>query len=139
MCRLISYFEADRFSTLGDAYNYYEEEVDRKKIIANLDEALRLLNQIKNNQFLLYSALTEINKNVERANKKLDSCVNNLNRSAYAAEMSAVCLGQVAYATTLLSQIEYYKNRHGLPAHVRGLASDLSAYDSRLTLRAGIK
>ncbi len=70
MCRLISYFEADRFSTLGDAYNYYEEEVDRKKIIANLDEALRLLNQIKNNQFLLYSALTEINKNVERANKK---------------------------------------------------------------------
>ncbi len=135
VCQLYEYFDSGRFTTLGDAYNQYELEVRLDRLIDNSERALALLSDIRDNQRLLYDALVDVRASISAVNQKLDVCIANLDRVTYASEVTAVCSRQTALATTLLSQVVYYKNYHNLPLFTRGLEAALAAYDARLSMR----
>lgn len=110
ICQLHEYFDSGRFSELGDAYNQYELEKRLDKIIESQDEALRLLKQIRDNQYLLYQELQRIKTSVDSMNSKLRTCVEKLDTITYAQEMNVLCARQTAAAATLLAQIQLNKN-----------------------------
>lgn len=137
VCQLYEYFDSGRFTSLGDAYNQYELEVRLDRLIDNSERALALLSDIRNNQRLLYDALVDVRASISAVNQRLDVCIASLDRVSYASEVTAICSRQTALATTLLSQVVYYKNRHELPLFARGLEAALIAYDARLVAREG--
>ncbi len=51
------------------AYNIYEQEVRADIIIDKLDKIIISLDQIKNNQYMIYQELCTINQNLDRLNK----------------------------------------------------------------------
>ena len=68
------YFASGRCSTLGEAYNKYEEELRLNLIITELDIIITKLEQIKNNQFMLYDAINKSND----TNKKILSTMKSI-------------------------------------------------------------
>lgn len=68
------YFASGRGSTLGEAYNKYEEELRLNLIITELDIIITKLEQIKNNQFMLYDAINKSND----TNKKILSTMKSI-------------------------------------------------------------
>lgn len=115
VCQLYEYFESGRFKEFDKAYNQYELEVRLDKIIDNSEEALVLLGQTRDNQFLLYQGLQDIKASVDTTNATLMYCAERLDSIGYTLEITALCSQQTALATMLLSQIQFYKNRHNLP------------------------
>lgn len=132
VCQLYEYFDSGRFSELGEAYNQYELEVRLDKIIDNQEMAFELLQQIRDNQYILYRSLQEIKASIDTVNWKLSQCVERLDSIAYSQEVTSICMQQTALATTLLSQIELYKNRHDLPFAFSVLEGYLLAVNARL-------
>ena len=118
ICQLYEYFDSGRFAKLADAYNQYELEVRLDRL--NSEKALQVLCEIRDSQRLLYDALLDIRDSIDSVNKNIDKCFEALNGIAYSQEVSSICLQQTALATTLLSQIGFYKNRYelSLPFHM---------------------
>lgn len=135
ICQLCEYFESGRFTELGSAYNQYELEVRLDRIVDRLDEALASLNQIITNQRVLYDVLVDMSSKLGEINQSMTRCAQELERSARLQEVSAVCLQQTALATTLLSQIAYYKNRHNLPFALDVFEGALVGINAKLLLQ----
>lgn len=70
---LYEYFCAGRFKTLEDAYNQLELEVRLDRICLKLDIIISKLDEIKDNQFMIYNAITQ-------ASSKLSSLLSSCNR-----------------------------------------------------------
>lgn len=65
VCSLYEYICAGRCSTLEGhegAYNIYETEMRLDRIITQLDKVIANLGAIRENQFMLYSAIQDVNK-----------------------------------------------------------------------------
>lgn len=135
ICQLYEYFDSGRFTELGDAYNQYELEVRLDRLIDNSEKALQALYQIRDNQHVLFDALLAVRDSIYSVNGNIDRCVQNLDYIAYSQEISALCLQQTATATTLLSQIEYYKQRHDLPLLLHGYEGYLLGINARIASR----
>lgn len=135
VCQLYEYFDSGRFTELGAAYNQYELEVRLDRLIDNSEKALQVLYQIRDNQHILFDALLSVRDSVYAINGSIDQCVKSLDCIAYSQEISSLCLQQTATATTLLSQIEYYKNRHGLPVLLHGYEGYLLGINARVASR----
>lgn len=60
------------------AYNLYESEIRADRIIAQLDQVIDSLEQIKENQYKTYSLLKEVGDNISDISKKMDSAVTAL-------------------------------------------------------------
>lgn len=92
----LDYFNSGRCSTLGEnrggdgAYNTYEQEVRMDLIVAKLDQALVKLDSIRDNQWTLYTAISEGNE----LSKQL---VDNATRIALSAEATAENSAIAAY------------------------------------------
>ena len=132
ICQLYEYFESGRFSALGDAYNQYELELRLDRLIDTTEKAYIALTQIRNNQRVLYDVLVDAKNQLTEINSNLDYCAKTLDQIAYNQEVTKVCLQQTAVATALLSQVEYYKNRHDLPITVHALEGELIGLNARL-------
>lgn len=135
ICQLYEYFDSGRFSDLGAAYNQYELEVRLDRLIDNSEKALQALYQIRDNQRILFDALLSVRDSVYTVNGSIAQCVNKLDCIAYSQEISSLCLQQTAVASTLLSQIEYYKNRHSLPMLLHGYEGYLLGINARVASR----
>ena len=61
------------------AYNLYESEIRANRIIAQLDQVIDSLEQIKANQYKTYSLLKEVGDNISDISKKMDSAITALN------------------------------------------------------------
>ena len=75
------YFCSGRCSTLEGhegAYNIYEQEMRLGIIINKLDEVIRRLDSIENNQYMLCSMIREGNKNTQRITDNIMSIANNM-------------------------------------------------------------
>ena len=71
---MLEYFESGRCSTLtgpDGAYNLYEQELRSNLIISNLQEINSKLDQIKANQYLLYTVVTDMNRTLKTINREL--------------------------------------------------------------------
>lgn len=135
ICQLYEYFDSGRFTELGAAYNQYELEVRLDRLIDNSEKALQVLYQIRDNQHILFDALLSVRDSVYAINGSIDKCAQNLDYIAYSQEISSLCLQQTAVASTLLSQIEYYKNRHNLPMLLHGYEGYLLGINARVASR----
>lgn len=135
ICQLYEYFDSGRFTELGDAYNQYELEVRLDRLIDNSEKALQVLYQIRDNQRLLFDALLAVRDSVYSVNGNINRCIQKLDYIAYSQEISALCLQQTATATTLLSQIEYYRQRHDLPLLLHGYEGYLLGINAKIASR----
>lgn len=85
LCTLYEYFLSGRTNELAGpqgAYNLYESEKRADNIINKLDiinykldDILNELNEVKNNQVLLYSTMKEIKKGVDKLNSNISNMV----------------------------------------------------------------
>lgn len=135
VCQLYEYFESGRFVDLPSAYNQYELEVRLDRIIDTTERAVAMLRQISLNQQLLYEALVEVSSSVNTISLSLERCIEQLDSITFAQELTNISLRQTAMATTLLSQIELYKNRHNLPFVLKGYEGYLLATNAKLVAR----
>ena len=66
----------ERLSGPAGAYNLYENELRANIIIAKMDVIIEKLDQIKNNQYILYSTLTKISEEARELSDKMDEMLN---------------------------------------------------------------
>ena len=75
------YLESGRCRSLegsDGAYNIYENEIRLNHVITQLAEVINSLEQIKNNQFLIYSQLQSINTGLNSLNAKMNAALISL-------------------------------------------------------------
>lgn len=72
------YLMAGRCETLegaNGAYNLYENEIRSNLIINQLNQVIVSLDQIKENQYMLYAEINSINNNLEQMNKSMNQAL----------------------------------------------------------------
>lgn len=114
ICQLLQYFESNRFSRLGEAYNQYELEVRLDKIITNLDYIINKLDQIKENQVRLFETLVGIMTNIESLNTSLSSCADSLDSVEANSKLTAVCSAITATTNLLIAGLTKKQLRIGI-------------------------
>lgn len=93
VCSLYGYFDTGVCTQLEGhegAYNKYDTESRLDYIICQLDEVIRHLEDIKNNQYQLYAAIKESNRKYDKLIQNTQNVMNQLNGiQAQGAEMNA--------------------------------------------------
>ena len=75
------YWQTGRVSELAGpngAYNLYENETRMDQIITRMDTIIKKLDQIKNSQYMLYTAINDTNKLLKGITSKLDAMSNDI-------------------------------------------------------------
>lgn len=76
------YLSSGRCTTLegaDGAYNIYESEIRANMMISQLSQVITSLDKIQQNQFVIYSAIQESNRNLAKLNNSMNSAVSALN------------------------------------------------------------
>lgn len=60
------------------AYNIYENEIRANRVIAQLDAVISSLDDIKQNQYMMYQELRKINTSLQQLNSTMDAAVGSL-------------------------------------------------------------
>lgn len=60
------------------AYNLYETEIRANMVIEQLSQVIESLEQIKKNQYMIYSAINNVNSQLETLNSSMDYAVSLL-------------------------------------------------------------
>ena len=100
----LDYFKSGRCSTLGErnggdgAYNEYAKDVRCQMVLTSIGEVLKSLEEIKSNQWSLYSAIKEGNSISEKLLEKTKRIVTDVSRIASATEQTAANTAIGAYA-----------------------------------------
>jgi hypothetical protein len=81
----LEYIQSGRCDSLGEAYNLFQEEVNANKIMAKLDDVITHLGEIRDNQYLMYTAIQESNRIASVSLSEL----RDTNRSVTAAALYA--------------------------------------------------
>lgn len=77
------YLMAGRCTTLEGAtgaYNLYEEQVRADMIIGQLSQVIEKLDDIKDTQYMIYSELQTVNKQLEHLNKTMDTALVSIQK-----------------------------------------------------------
>lgn len=105
---------------VNGAYNLYENEIRLNAIINKLDIVIESLDQIKANQFTIYSAIQQTNQQLSSLNIKMSKAVSELsNMHSTIKESAKDMTTYIKDMTTYMEQIE--KN------------TAVSAYNSEVT------
>lgn len=91
------------------AYNIYENEIRLNVVIQKLDDVIRKLDQIQNNQYMLYSAIQECNKNITRLSRITSDMTNKLQDISQNVEISAYYNSITAVNTEAIKWLEFSK------------------------------
>lgn len=91
------------------AYNIFETEIRQNIIIQKLDEAIRKLDQIKENQYMLYSAIQDSNNTTTRLYKKIDEASRTMKRIEENTSISEYNTRITAQNTEFLKWVEFFK------------------------------
>ena len=79
----------------------------------------------------MYDELVGIKHSLSLMESGINKCVTKLDSIAYHQEIAEACQRQLAVAATLLSQIEYYKNKNNLPFALHGLEGVLAGISAQ--------
>ena len=118
---LYEYFDTGRCESLGGhegAYNVYENEIRMNLIITKLDDVIKQLETIQQNQYMMYEAIQDSNRITQKLcqsseqnmrlindqNAKLDKLAGNSDLIAYNSQVAAE-------NTQILKYIELYDKR----------------------------
>ena len=115
ICTIYEYFAAGRCTTLvgaDGAYNLYESELRQNLIIGKLDTIISQLEEIKQNQYILYTELKKTNsitssiyrdiKNILNSVEQIGDTVQNIAHSSY---ITSYCAQVTAQNTEALKYI----------------------------------
>ncbi len=75
------YISSSRCETLDGpdgAYNLYENEIRMNMLIGQLNQVIESLEEIKQNQYMIYSAINETNKQLSKLNSSMGSVISTL-------------------------------------------------------------
>ena len=109
MCSIYEYFASGRCSELtgaNGAYNLYESELRQNIIIGQLDQIIDQLEQIKQNQYMLYSELKETNTTL----KEVSRDVSSIMKATKAIEENSYLTAQYAKITAKNTEAIKYIN-----------------------------
>ena len=104
--KLLEYFEAGRFETLGDAYNQYEVEERLDKIIRQLDIIIECLSSIYKNQIMIFQKLADIESDIQSLCATMNSCCEYLDSSQAAQKITAIATSLTALSGFMVCGIE---------------------------------
>ena len=113
VCSFYEYFDSERCTELKGhegAYGIYELEVRLNVIVVKLDEILTNLEAIKNNQYMLYSALNEGNKKMDRLLSEAEQQTKLAGYIAEQTEIAAYNSAEAANEVRQLKWLEMYKS-----------------------------
>ena len=108
------YLMAGRCSTLegaGGAYNIYENEIHLNQITSKLDQILDSLEEIKQNQYIIYSELRKMNSSLELLNTAMDNAIESINQIESNTNEIGNKLGVIAHnsdVTAYYSKVNAY-------------------------------
>ncbi|MBO5153077.1 MAG: hypothetical protein J6C00_01840 [Eubacterium sp.] len=88
------------------AYNIFENESRQDLIIRKLDEVIENLNEIKENQYMLYSEIKQQNETVSKLTNDVYNCALSLNRIEVSNEMIDYKCQCIAQNTEFLSWLQ---------------------------------
>lgn len=107
ICSFYEYFVTGRCSVLEGhegAYNIYENEIRLNAIIARLDDVIAHLEQIEQNQYMLYSAIVEGNQKIDKLVTLSEEIASKLD---YISEQSAITAQNSAWAAQEANTIKW--------------------------------
>ena len=96
------YLSAGRCSSLegaDGAYNIYESELRSNIIISKLSDIVESLEKIKDNQYMIYSAINEANKRLDKMNRKMGEMIESVDKIADSVEHLEKTAETIAYNT----------------------------------------
>lgn len=138
VCSIYEYLCSGRCSTLtgaDGAYNIYETEVRLDKIITSLDVVVRELQQIKANQYMLYTAVQEGNSIARSISNGVGEISTKLGEiSTIAADIKAE---NAAVNQELLSQLGDLEKSSALTAYNSQRIQQELAYMNRINYYSG--
>ncbi|MBQ8926664.1 MAG: hypothetical protein IJ055_00125 [Oscillospiraceae bacterium] len=102
VCSIHQYFESGRCSTLGDAYNLFEDEKFKRLVLYKLDDIINRLSQIQQTQRELYDAISRCESQIHSLTYAVSNMSDNLDS---VSKSNAV----IAYNTTCIRQLEEYQ------------------------------
>lgn len=98
------YFETGRCSQLEGhegAYNIYEQEIRLDRIITKLDVIISKLEEIKNNQYVLYQSIMQANNvlnRIDKANYQMLCSLDTIQKNSELIEYNTRCANSRAEA-----------------------------------------
>lgn len=102
------YFATERVSKLtgsNGAYNLFEQELRMNLVINKLDDIITELEEIKENQYMLYSELVAANEKMEQISQNIIELVNSSRNVEKLAGITAYCSQVAAQNTEALKYI----------------------------------
>lgn len=106
------YFASGRCSQLEGhegAYNIFENEIRQNIIISKLDDVINRLDTIRDNQYMLYSAIQESNKKTKQLTGIMYQLSDKLSNISQNTEICAYNSNITAQNTTFLKWLEFYR------------------------------
>lgn len=112
ICTMYEYFASGRCTELtgaNGAYNMYEQELRQNRIIDQLEQVNNNLEQIKNNQYILYQAISETNHALQEIATDVKAIVNAVTDIAVSSRITAYCSQLTAVNTRAQTYIALLK------------------------------
>ena len=94
MCSMYEYFASGRCTELtgpNGAYNLYESELRQNLIINQLEAVNMNLEQVKQNQYILYQGIMETKQALHTISSDVRNLVNATNDIAVSSRITAYC------------------------------------------------
>ena len=108
MCTMYEYFAAGRCTELtgpNGAYNLYEAELRQNLIINRLDTIISNLEQIRQNQYMLYQEMKTTNTILDNISSDVKQILKSTQEIAEASKITAYCSQVTAQNTEALKYI----------------------------------
>lgn len=108
ICTMYEYFASGRCTELtgpDGAYNLFESELRQNIIIGELNTIIKQLEQIKSNQYILYTELKKTNKILTDISEDMNALLNTTKEIAESAKITAFCSQVTAQNTEAIKYI----------------------------------
>ena len=101
ICEYLQSGRCDKLTGPDGAYNLYESELRANIIIEKLDDIIDALEDIKNNQYLIYSAIKETNALLSEISDEMEEINESAHIAAFNSEVIARETETIKYLTYL--------------------------------------
>ena len=112
---IYEYIYTGRANTLGEAYNILESEMRLDRIISQLDTIIAHLVDIKNNQYIIYSAIQEANAKLAQINdssQRIESGIRMLHEQGEALNSRIANLQASSELSVYYNRLNYQQNAY---------------------------